>query len=122
MCVRWIRRIAVILMLALAPDVAFAAPREPRWLKKTSAAAVVQVTMQTGESFEAIWIGRDGDRAVFERLSPDEIVSVPIRSVQAVRMLRGRSSSNTAASARLGAATGFFGTVVVVWLLLMART
>ena len=122
MCVRWMKRIAVVLMMALAPDVAFASQREPRWLKKTSAAAVVQVTMQTGESFEAIWIGRDGDRAVFERLSPDEIVSVPTGSVQAVRMLRGRSSSNAAATARLGAATGFFGTVVVVWLILMGRT
>jgi len=116
------KRIAVVLMTALAPDVAFAAQGEPRWLKKTSPAAVVQVTMQTGESFEAIWIGPDGDRAVFERLNPDEIVSVPTRSVHAVRMLRGRSSSNLAASAQLGAATGFFGTTVAIWLFFMSRT
>jgi len=122
MCARWLKRIAVVVMLAMAPDVAFAGTREPGWVKKTGVGTVVEVTLTTGgTSFEAVWMGRDGDRAVFERLNPDETLSVPIRSVQTVRMVRGRSSSNAQRYASLGVASGFWGPLLVLALFLVPR-
>jgi hypothetical protein len=117
---RWIRRVAVIVTMAMVPDVLFATQPEPKWLTTTGAAAIVEVTMKTGESFDAIWMGRDGDRAVFERLHPDEIVSVPIESVRAVRMLRGHSAS--VAYGALGVAAGFWGAFLVFKWFFVPRT
>jgi hypothetical protein len=119
---RWIRRVAVIVTLVMSPDVIFAAPREPRWLTKTDAGALVEVTMKTGESFEAIWMGRDGDRAVLERLSPDETVSVAIGSVRTMRMLRGHSPESAQAYGVLGAAAGFWGALWVLGRLILPHT
>lgn len=100
----WIRRALVALVLTLTPALTFAAPKQPDWVLKVEAGSPVQVVMQTGESFDAIWMGRDGDRAVFERLYPDETVSVPIASVRRVRMLRQHSALLTV----LGLGTGYF--------------
>jgi hypothetical protein len=119
---RWMKRIAVVAMLAMAPDVVFAGTREPGWVKKTGVGTVVEVTLTTGgTSFEAIWMGRDGDRAVFERLNPDETLSVPIRAVQTLRIVRGRSSSNAPTYASLGVASGFWGSVLVLALFFVPR-
>jgi len=114
---RWTRRAFGALLLALTPALTFAAQKEPAWVSKTEAGSVVQVVMQTGESFDAIWMGRDSDRAVFERLDPDETVSVPVDSVRHVRMLRGRSSANSAGLTGLGVATGFWGSALLLWLM-----
>jgi hypothetical protein len=119
---RWIRRVAVIVTLVMTPGVMFAAPREPRWLTKTDAGVIVEVTMKTGESFEAIWMGRDGDRAVLERLNPDETVSVPIGSVRAMRTLKAPSPASAQAYGVLGAAAGFGGALWVLARLILPRT
>ena len=70
--------------------------------------------MKAGESFDAIWMGPDADRAVFQRLSPDEIFSVPIDSVRGLRAIRGRSATNANAYGALGAAAGFWGAVLLL--------
>jgi hypothetical protein len=118
MSARMIRTLAVIVVLSLLPDLTFAAQRQPGWLSKTGAGSVVQVTMKSGESFEAIWMGRDGDRAVFERLSPDEAISVSIDAVRRVRMLRGRAATNAGRFATLGVGAGFWGAVLVLSMLI----
>ena len=113
----WIRRAFVAVLLTLTPALTFAAPKQPAWVWKVEAGSRVQVIMQTGESFDAIWMGRDSDRAVFERLYPDETVSVPIASVRRVRLLRQHS----AALAVLGLSTGYLAaTVSTVLVLLVA--
>jgi hypothetical protein len=117
MSAQLIRRMAVIVVMALLPDVTFAAQGRPGWVTKTGAGSMVQVTMKSGESFEAIWMGRDGDRAVFERLNPDEAISVPIDTVHRVRTLRGRASTNASRYASLGVGVGFWGTVLVLAML-----
>ena len=64
----WIRRAFVALLLALTPALTFAAQKQPAWVSKIEAGSVVQVVMQTGESFDAIWMGRDSDRAARREL------------------------------------------------------
>jgi hypothetical protein len=121
MKVGWIRRAFVALLLTLTASLTSAAQKQPAWVSKVEAGSVVQVVMQTGESFDATWMGRDSDRAVFERLHPNETVSVPIASVRRVRMLRRRSSVNSAELAALGLATGYFAaTASTVLVLLVA--
>jgi hypothetical protein len=115
---QWIRRFAAIVMMALMSDLAFAAQRQPRWAVKTDAGSTVTVTMKTGESFDAIWMGRDADRALFQRLNPDEIFSVPIDSVRSVRTIRGRSVTNANPYGALGAAAGFWGAVLLLQFML----
>jgi hypothetical protein len=114
----WIRQALVALLLALTPALTFAAPKLPAWVLKVEAGSRVQVVMQTGESLDAIWMGRDSDRAVFERLYPDETVSVPIASVRRVRLLRRHSAELTV----LGLATGYAAAMMVtVHVLLVAQ-
>jgi len=115
---RWIRKLAVVVMVTVMPDVTFAAQRQPRWVKKIDAGSTVNVTMKTGESFEAIWMGRDRDRAVFQRLDPDEAFSVPIDSVRGLRTIRGRSATRANAYGALGAAAGFWGAVLLLQFML----
>jgi hypothetical protein len=115
---QWIRRFAAIVMMALMSDLAFAAQRQPRWAVKTDAGSTVTVTMKTGESFDAIWMGRDTDRALFQRLHPDEIFSVPIDAVRSVRTIRGRSATNANPYGALGAAAGFWGAVLLLQFML----
>ena len=112
----WIRRAFVALLLTLAPALTFAAPKQPAWVLKVEAGSRVQVVMQTGESFDAIWMGRDSDRAVFERLFPDETVSVPIASVRRIRMLRQHSAALTV----LGLATGYLAAMTSAVMVLLA--
>ena len=112
----WIRRAFVALLLTLTPALTFAAPKQPAWVSKVEAGSRVQVVLQTGESFDAIWMGRDSDRAVFERLYPDETVSVPIASVRRVRMLWQHSAELTV----LGLATGYGMAMVSAVMVLLA--
>jgi len=114
---RWIRKLAVVVMVTVMPDVTFAAQRQPRWVK-TDAGSTVNVTMKTGESFEAIWMGPDGDRAVYQRLNPDEAFSVPIDSVRDLRTIRGRSATRANAYGALGATAGFWGAVLLLQFML----
>jgi hypothetical protein len=115
---RWIRKLAAVVMVTLMPDATFAAQGQPRWVMKTDAGSTVNVTMKTGESFDAIWMGPDGDRAVFQRLYPDETFSVPIDSVRGVRTIRGQSVTNVNPYGSLGAAVGFWGALALLQLML----
>jgi hypothetical protein len=111
-----VRRAFVAVLLTLTPALTFAAPKQPAWVSKVEAGSQVQVVMQAGESFDAIWMGRDSDRAVFERLYPDETVSVPIASVRRVRLLRQHSAELTV----VGVATGYLVGITSATMVLLA--
>jgi hypothetical protein len=115
---RWITRMAVVVAVVLTADASFAAQHTPGWTTNIQAGSAVRVTMKTDEAFDAIWMGRDGDRAVFERFAPHETISVPLDSVRRVRMRKGSSSSNAGAMGALGAVAGMFGAFAVIGLLL----
>jgi hypothetical protein len=102
-------------MLLMAP-VAFAA-QQPEWLTMPSG-SVVQVVMKKGRPFDAIWMGRDGDRAVFERLHPDETLSIRIDAVRRVNVRGAGSTVSSAATGGLGVAAGFWGAVFLLPLIL----
>ena len=105
----WIRRNAIVLAAVLFSHSAFAANDTPRWVSAVDAGSPVSVTMRNGGHFEAIWFGRDGDRAVFERFDPDETVIVPFSAVRDVRVRKGHASSKIGLMVALGAVAGFFG-------------
>jgi hypothetical protein len=116
---RWITRMAAVVAVVLTADAAFAAQNTPGWTTSIQAGSAVRVTMKkTDEAFDAIWMGRDGDRAVFERFDPRETISVPIDSVRRVRMRKGSSSPNAGAMGALGAVAGVFGAFAVIALIL----
>jgi len=115
---RWITRMAAVLAVVLTADAAFAAGSTPGWTINIQAGSAVRVTMKTDEAFDAIWMGRDGDRAVFERFDPHETISMPIDSVRRVRTRRASTSSNAGAMGALGAVAGVFGAFAVIGLLL----
>jgi hypothetical protein len=100
----------------------FAAPDPPGWETKIEVGSAVRVTMKTEEAFDAIWMGRDGDRAVFERFEPHETIIVPIASVRRVRDRQSHASSNAQAIGALGAVIGFLGGWFAVVAFLLPRT
>lgn len=118
MSVQWMKRLAVALTIVLSADAAFAAPSEPRWVTNIDAGSAVHVTMKADGDFDAIWMGRDGDRAVFERFDPHETISVPLDSVRRVRTRGGQSSRNAPAIGALGAVAGVFGALIAIGLML----
>ena len=113
---RWTRATALMLAMVLTAPVAFAA-QQPEWLTMPSG-SVVRVVMKKGRPFDAIWMGRDGDRAVFERLNPDETLSIRIDAVRRVHMRGARSGLNPAAAGRIGIAAGFWGAALLLPLIL----
>jgi hypothetical protein len=115
---RWITRMAAVVAVVLTADAAFAARNTPGWTMNIQAGSAVRVTMKTDEAFDAIWMGRDGDRAVFERFEPHEMISVPLDSVRRVRTRKAAASPNAGAMGALGAVAGVFGAFVVIGLLL----
>ena len=110
----WTRVVALTLAMMLTAPVAFA--EQPEWLT-LPAGATVQVVMKKGRPFEAIWMGRDGDRAVFERLHPDETLSVRIDAVRRVHLRGAAPALSSAAAGRLGIAAGFWGAVLLLGLI-----
>jgi hypothetical protein len=114
---RWIARLAAVVAVVLMAETAFAAPKAPRWINIQPGSAV-QVTMTSDETFDAIWLGPDGDQAVFERFDPHETISVPTGSVRRVRTRKGSSSPNAAAFGSLGAVVGVFGALCLIGLML----
>lgn len=83
---RWIARVAAVVALSLSAEAARAGSQSAQWTTSVRPGSEVHVTMSTHETFEAIWMGRDGDRGVFERFDPHETISVPLDSVQQVRV------------------------------------
>jgi len=110
---------AAVVVVVLTADAATGAQAVPGWMTNTQPGSAVHVTMKTGEAFDAIWMGRDGERAVFERFDPHETISVPQESVRRVRTRKRSSpSSNTTYMAQLGIATGVFGVLAIIGLML----
>ena len=113
---RWMKGLAGALLLALAAETVPAAPDEgPRSLEKLDAGRAVHVTMKTHEGFDAIWIGRDGDRAIFERLYPDETIAVRLDALLKVKALP-RRGAYASAWGLAGFAAGFFGPLMIIFM------
>ena len=74
--------------------------------------------MKKGRPFDAIWMGRDGDRAIFERLHPDETLSIRIDAVRRVHMRGSSSEMSPAIAGRLGVAAGFWAAALLLPLIL----
>ena len=90
---RWIKGRAGALLLVFVAETVLAAPDQgPRSLNKLEAGRAVHVTMKTKEGFDAIWMGRDGDRAIFERLYPDETIAVRPDALLKVKALPRRGA------------------------------
>jgi len=104
------------LVMMLMTPAAFAA-HQPEWLTIPSG-STVQVVMKKGRTFDAIWMGRDGDRAVFERLHPDETLSIRIDAVRRVHLRGAGSAVSPRAAGRLGVAAGFWGAAFLLPLVL----
>jgi hypothetical protein len=122
MIARWIRRMAaVVVVVVLTAGVATGAQAVTGWMTNIQPGSAVRVTMKTGEAFDAIWMGRDGERAVFERFDPHETISVPQESVRRMRTRRSSPSSNAAYMTQLGIATGVFGVFAIIGLMLRGR-
>jgi len=119
--VRCRKPFAAALMLVFASQAAFAAPGEgPRSLRKLEPGRAVHVTMKTHEGFNAIWIGRDGDRAIFERFDPDETIGVRLNALLEVKPLpqSREMSRENAAWGTLGFFAGLFGAMIGIGLAL----
>jgi hypothetical protein len=116
----WSVWIAAVVAIVLTGNAALAAQSTPRWTGIQPGSAV-RVTMKTDEAFDAIWLGRDGDRAVFERFDPHETISVPLDSVRRMGTRKGSSSPDAASFGALGAVAGFFGGLALIALRFSGR-
>jgi hypothetical protein len=117
---RWIARVAAVVALSLSAEAARAGSRSAGWTTSVRLGSAVRVTMTTHETFEAIWMGRDGDRAVFERFDPRETISVPLDSVEQVRIRKAPMSPEVAVGGVLGVLVGVWGAsalIRLVWAL-----
>jgi hypothetical protein len=119
---RWMKRLAVVLTLVLVAETAFAAPGDgPRSLKRIEAGRAVRVTMKTQPGFDAIWIGRADDRAIFERLDSHETIGIQLDELLEVQVL-AQGSGKAQLWGALGAAAGFFGGLLALGAFLIPRT
>ena len=118
MTLRWIRPFAFVLVLVFSADLALADRRMPRWVSRIDAGSVVQVTTDA-DAFDAVWMGLDGDRAVFERF-PHDTISVPLDTIRSVKVRRSQTSSNSAVMGAVGAVAGFFGTAILIGIIIGA--
>jgi len=114
----WLKRLSLMIAIGLMADAAFAGQTTPAWTTRVDAGSAVRVTLRNGVVFDAIWMGRDGDRAVFERFDPHETVSVSLEAVRKVKGRGGPSSASAQGFGVLGAVAGFFGTGLLLRLLL----
>lgn len=121
MNVRWLKPLSLVIAIVFMADVAFAGQTTPAWTTRIDAGSAVQVTLRNGVVFDAIWMGRDGDRALFERF-PHETVSVALESVRRVKGPGRRSSDTAPAFGVLGAVVGFFGAGFLLGMILAPRT
>jgi len=119
---RWRKPLSLAIAIVLMAGVAFAGQTTPAWTTRIDAGSAVRVMLRNGVEFDAIWMGPDGDRAVFERFDPHETVSVPLDAVRRVKHRAGPSSASAQAFGVLGAVAGFFGAGFVVGWILLPRT
>lgn len=112
MNINWIKRLAAVLAIVCAAQTAFASPPAvAKSIRHLEPGRVVHVLMKTSPGFSAIWIGRDGDRAIFQRLDSNEAVAV---RMDAMLEVQAQHESHAAAFASLGFAAGFFGTLFAI--------
>jgi hypothetical protein len=114
---RWFARVAAVIALSLMVDAASAGQRSAGWTMSVKPGSAVRVTTKRDEAFDAIWIGRDGDRGVFERFDPHETISVPLDSVQQVRIRKAPMSPEVAVGGVLGILVGVWGASTAIRLL-----
>jgi anti-sigma factor RsiW len=119
---RWLKRLSLVIAIVLMADLAFAGQTAPSWTTRIDAGSAVRVMLRNGVEFDAIWMGRDGDRAVFERFDPHETVSVPLEAVRKVKGRGGPSSDTAQAFGVLGAVAGFLGAGFLLGRILLPRT
>lgn len=110
---RWIRRVTAVAVVVFTANAAFGAQTLPGWMENIEPGSVVRVTMKTGEAFDAIWLGPDGERAVFERAYLHQTISVSPDTVRRVRTQKGESSSNAAIMLQVGFATAVGALVAI---------
>jgi hypothetical protein len=114
---RWFARVAAVIALSLMVDAASAGQRSDGWTMSVKPGSAVRVNTKRDEAFDAIWIGRDGDRGVFERFNPHETISVPLDSVQQVRIRKAPMSPEVAVGGVLGILVGVWGASTAIGLL-----
>jgi len=119
---RWLKRLSALVAIVLIANVVFAAQTTPAWTRKIDAGSAVRVTMKNDVVFDAIWMGPNGDWAVFERFDPHETISVRVDAVRSVEGHGGPSATSAQGFGLLGAAAGFWGAVFVLRLLFLPRT
>src|SRR5215831_8465567 len=95
---RCIRRVAAVALVVLTANAAFGAQTLPGWMENIEPGSVVRVTMKTGEAFDAIWLGPDGERAVFECVDLHQTISLSHDDLRRWRTQKRESSSNAAIS------------------------
>jgi hypothetical protein len=114
---RWFARVATVIALSLMVDAASAGQRFAEWTMSVQPGSAVRVTTTRDETFDAIWIGRDGDRGVFERFDPHETISIPLDSVQQVRIRQAPMRPDLAVGGVLGVLVGVWGASALIRLL-----
>jgi hypothetical protein len=106
---RWFARVAAVVALSLTADAASAGPRSAGWTTRIQPGSAVRVTIKTNGTFDAIWMGRDGDLGVFERFDPHETISVRLDFVQQVRIRQAPMPPDVAVGGVLGVLVGVWG-------------
>ena len=119
---RWFARVAAVIALSLMVDAASAGQRSAEWTMSVQPGSAVRVPTKRDGTFDAIWIGRDGDRGVFERFDPHETISVPLDSVQQVRIRKAPMSPEVAVGGVLGVVVGVWGASTAIRLLWALHT
>jgi hypothetical protein len=117
---RWFASMAALVALSLAADAASAGQRSAGWTTSVQPGSAVRVTIKPNETFDAIWMGRDGGRGVFERFDPHETISVPLESVQQVRIRQAPTPPDVAVGGVMGVLVGVWGAsalIRLVWAL-----
>jgi hypothetical protein len=114
---RWFARVAAVVVLSLTADAASAGQRSAGWTTSVQPGSAVRVTIKPNETFDAIWMGRDGDRGVFERFDPHETISVPLDSVQQVRIRQAPTPPDVAVGGVMGVLVGVWGASTLIRLL-----
>jgi hypothetical protein len=119
---KWIKHLAAVLTMVLVAEAAFAAHGdEPRSLQKIEIGRPVRVMMKTQPGFDAIWIGRADDRAIFERLDSHETIGIRLDELLEVQVL-AQKGGRAQLWGTAGFAAGFFGGLLVIAGFFLPRT
>ena len=115
---RWFASVAAVVALSLSAEAAAGGQQPAGWTMHVRPGSAVRVTIMTKQTFDAIWIGRDGDRGVFERFDPHETFSVPLDALLQVRIRKAPTAPDVAVGGVLGVLVGASiagGLIHLVW-------